>query len=149
MAVECTITNDRAALKRGSPGLPGRMAGQPSLRAIWAMRSGSGGRSSVPDRVTVKAVDGMPDELLNGLPGETARLLGAAPVTDKRLLELSVTWTGLSRGRARMAAALRVFVITHLGSARVPGTPALRVRRRQRWLAWPRDRGLPALLAAG
>ena len=88
------------------------MAGQPSLPAIWAMRSGSGGRSSVPDRVTVKAVDGVPDELLNGLPGETARLLGVAPVTDKRLLELSVTWTGLSRGRARMAAALRVFVIT-------------------------------------
>jgi hypothetical protein len=90
----------------------GRLAAPRSLRAIWAMRSGSGGRGSVPDRITVKAVDGVPDELLNGLPGETARLLAAAPITDKRLLELSVTWTGLSRGRARMAAALRVFVIT-------------------------------------
>jgi hypothetical protein len=66
----------------------------------------------VPDRTTVNVVDGVPDELMTGLPGETARLLAAPPVTDKRLLELSVIWTGLSRGRARMAAAVRVFVIT-------------------------------------
>src|SRR5258706_5895417 len=82
------------------------------LRAIWAMRSGSGGRSSAPDRVTVKAVDGVPDELLNGLPGDAGKLLAAAPVPDRRLGEVSGAWPGLSRGRARMAAAVRVFVIT-------------------------------------
>src|SRR6266851_2872795 len=100
----------------------GEWLASPLLRAIRAMRSGSGGRSSAPDRVTVKAVDGVPGELLNGLPGDTARLLAAAPVTDKRLLELSVTWTGQSRGRGqdgRRSAGLR----HQLGSARVPGTP--------------------------
>lgn len=43
---------------------------------------------------------------------ETARLLAAPPVTEKKLLELSLTWPGLRGGRARMAEALRTFVIT-------------------------------------
>jgi hypothetical protein len=46
------------------------------------------------------------------MANETARLLAAPPVTEKKLLELSVTWPGLRGGRARMAEALRTFVIT-------------------------------------
>jgi hypothetical protein len=47
-----------------------------------------------------------------GLPDEVASALAAAPVTDKALLELLVGWVGLSPGQARMAEALRVFVVT-------------------------------------
>lgn len=42
--------------------------------------------------------DGDPYE---GLAADVAQLLAAAPVTDKRLLELRVTWTGLPAGPAR------------------------------------------------
>lgn len=55
---------------------------------------------------------GITDDLLIGLPDEVSALLARAPVTDKKLLELNVTWPGLSPGRARMASALRTFVIT-------------------------------------
>lgn len=46
------------------------------------------------------------------MAADTARLLAAPPVTEKRLLELSVTWPGLRGGPARMAEALRAFVVT-------------------------------------
>ncbi len=47
-----------------------------------------------------------------GLPHEVEQLLAAAPVTEKKLVELSAGWTGLSPAQARMADALRLFVIT-------------------------------------
>jgi len=54
----------------------------------------------------------MSGDLLSGLPDALRRLLGAPPVMEKKLLELSVGWTGPSPGQARMAGALRLFVIT-------------------------------------
>ena len=50
--------------------------------------------------------------LLAGLPDDVQRPLVAPPITEKKLLELSVAWTGLTAGQARMARALRLFVIT-------------------------------------
>ena len=50
---------------------------------------------------------GVSGALLAGLPDELQRLLVAAPITEKKLLELSVAWTGLTAGQARMARALR------------------------------------------
>jgi tetratricopeptide (TPR) repeat protein len=47
-----------------------------------------------------------------GLPGDLQALLIAAPSTDKSLLELQVSWGGLSPELARMADALRVFVVS-------------------------------------
>jgi hypothetical protein len=67
-----------------------------------------GGR---PERGTLPSV-GRYSHAVSGMADETARLLAAPPVTGKKLLELSVTWPGLPRGRARMAKALRTFVIT-------------------------------------
>ncbi|HEY6795151.1 MAG TPA: hypothetical protein VI248_10770 [Kineosporiaceae bacterium] len=55
---------------------------------------------------------GVAEDRLAGLPGEVRRLLAAPPVTDKKLLELAVAWTGLPAGQAWMADRLRVFVIT-------------------------------------
>ena len=55
---------------------------------------------------------GLSGEALAGLPADVTQLLSAAPVTDKKLLEFSVTWSGLPTGEARMAEALRVFVLT-------------------------------------
>jgi hypothetical protein len=56
--------------------------------------------------------------------GDYSRFLSDPPVRDKRLLELSLGWTGLSGARARMAEFLRVFVITwdplELDDARPP-----------------------------
>lgn len=63
--------------------------------------------------------------------GDYSRFLSDPPVRDKRLLELSLGWTGLSGARARMAEFLRVFVITwdplELDDARPPA----RVRDRE------------------
>jgi hypothetical protein len=55
---------------------------------------------------------GVSGALLAGLPDELQRLLVAAPITEKKLLELSVAWAGLDTGQARMSRALRLFVIT-------------------------------------
>src|SRR5664279_4856534 len=60
----------------------------------------------------VEAMTGVSGALLAGLPDELQRLLVAPPITEKKLLELSVSWTGLTAGQARMARALRLFVIT-------------------------------------
>ena len=57
-------------------------------------------------------MSGLHGDALAGLPADVGQLLSAAPVTDKKLLELSVTWSGLPAGEARMAEALRVFVLT-------------------------------------
>ncbi|MGH3808481.1 MAG: hypothetical protein ACRDRU_18035 [Pseudonocardiaceae bacterium] len=54
----------------------------------------------------------MSDALLSGLPDEVRKLLAAPPVTEKKLLELGVAWSGMSPSQARMAGALRLFVIT-------------------------------------
>jgi hypothetical protein len=52
------------------------------------------------------------EQLYADLPDELAHLLAAPPVTEKKLLELGIAWTGLSGVQARMAELLRVFVIT-------------------------------------
>jgi hypothetical protein len=62
-----------------------------------------------------------------------SRFLSDPPVRDKRLLEVSLGWTGLFGARARMAEFLRVFVITwdplELDDARPPGCAAARAPR--------------------
>ncbi len=52
------------------------------------------------------------EQLYTDLPDELAHLLATAPVTEKKLLELDIAWTGLTGVQARMAELLRVFVIT-------------------------------------
>jgi hypothetical protein len=47
-----------------------------------------------------------------GLPGDARRLLADPPVTEKKLLELNVTWPDLPAEHAEMASELRLFVIT-------------------------------------
>jgi hypothetical protein len=54
----------------------------------------------------------MSAELLSGLPEAARRLLAAPPVTEKKLLELEVAWTGLPPKQALVAQWLRLFVIT-------------------------------------
>jgi hypothetical protein len=51
-------------------------------------------------------------DLLADLPGGIRELLAAPPLAEKALLELAVTWPGLPPEQARMASALRLFVIT-------------------------------------
>jgi hypothetical protein len=51
-------------------------------------------------------------ELFSVLPEGLRRLLATPPVTEKKLLELNVTWTGLPPEQARIAEQLRLFVIT-------------------------------------
>lgn len=58
------------------------------------------------------------DEQLMGLPDDLRALLSAPPLTEKKLLELGITWPDAEPGHLvaapwmRMAAALRAFVIT-------------------------------------
>lgn len=60
----------------------------------------------------------MRDDQLWNLPDALRALLAAPPLTEKKLLELSIAWSRTAPGppiegpQARMAAALRVFVIT-------------------------------------
>jgi hypothetical protein len=49
---------------------------------------------------------------LSGLPGDVRSLLARPPLTDTRLLELAARWEGLTPAQARMAEALRLFVVT-------------------------------------
>jgi hypothetical protein len=55
---------------------------------------------------------GVSGELLSGLPDDLARLVADPPVTEKKLLELGATWTGIAASQARMAEALRLFLVT-------------------------------------
>ncbi|WP_133804733.1 hypothetical protein [Kribbella caucasensis] len=55
---------------------------------------------------------GMHPGLASGLPDDVQRLLGAPPVTEKMLLELSVGWADLPPDQARLAEVVRLFVIT-------------------------------------
>lgn len=48
----------------------------------------------------------------SGLPEDVQRLIVAAPVTDKKLLELGLGWAELDPAHARAASWLRVFLIT-------------------------------------
>ncbi len=50
--------------------------------------------------------------LLSGLPAGVQTLLASPPLDDTRLLELAARWTGLPPALARMADALRLFVVT-------------------------------------
>ncbi len=50
--------------------------------------------------------------LLSGLPSGVRALLASPPLTDPRLLELAARWEGLPPAQARMAEALRLFVVT-------------------------------------
>jgi hypothetical protein len=62
--------------------------------------------------VYIQAVAGVNRALLSDLPDEVRQSLATPPVTEKKLLELGVAWTGLSPSQARMADAVRLFVIT-------------------------------------
>jgi len=55
---------------------------------------------------------GVADDRLAGLPDDVQRLLAAPPVTQKKLLELRLAWSGLPAEQAWTADRLRVFVIT-------------------------------------
>ncbi|MCE7007049.1 hypothetical protein LWC34_30090 [Kibdelosporangium philippinense] len=55
---------------------------------------------------------GVNGALSSGLPDDVRQLLAVPPVTEKKLLELGVAWPGLSPSQARMADALRLFVMT-------------------------------------
>ncbi len=50
--------------------------------------------------------------LLAGLPGDVQALLARPPLAETRLLELAARWEGLTPAQARMAGALRLFVVT-------------------------------------
>jgi hypothetical protein len=50
--------------------------------------------------------------LLAGLPDDVGALLASPPLTETRLLELAARWEGLSPAQAKMAEALRLFVVT-------------------------------------
>ena len=52
------------------------------------------------------------EDLYADLPAALRLLLVDPPLTEKKLLELSVTWPGLAVAQARVAGLLRVFVIT-------------------------------------
>lgn len=52
------------------------------------------------------------DGLLSGLPNDIQALLASPPLTDPRLLELAARWEGLPLAQAKMADALRLFVVT-------------------------------------
>jgi hypothetical protein len=55
---------------------------------------------------------GLTDAMLSGLPDSVSRLLTDAPLNEKKLLELRLTWDDLPPGNARVAETLRVFVLT-------------------------------------
>ena len=55
---------------------------------------------------------GLTDAMLSGLPDSVSQLLTDAPLNEKELLELSLTWDDLPPGNARVAGTLRVFVLT-------------------------------------
>jgi hypothetical protein len=69
-------------------------------------------------------VGGVSRALLSGLPDEVGQLLSTAPVTEKKFLELGVAWRDLSAAQARMADALRVFVVTWDPLEWLAGRPA-------------------------
>src|SRR5258708_15763707 len=50
--------------------------------------------------------------LLSGLPNDVRALLASPPLTDPKLLELAVQWEDVPPEQARMADALRMFVVT-------------------------------------
>jgi hypothetical protein len=50
--------------------------------------------------------------LLSGLTNGVRALLASPPLTDPRLLELAARWEGLPPAQARVADALRLFVVT-------------------------------------
>lgn len=83
-----------------------------SPRRPGAARIRSATRFRLRTERIVRSVTGLGGEALAGLTADVGQLLTAAPVTDKKLIELSVTWSGLPTGEARMAEALRVFMLT-------------------------------------
>jgi hypothetical protein len=64
----------------------------------------------IPD--TVAVMNDGPVDPLAGLPAGVVVLLASAPVEEKVLAELAVSWAGLGEAEARMAAALRLFLVT-------------------------------------
>jgi hypothetical protein len=59
----------------------------------------------------------------SGLPAEVHRLLAAPPVTEKKLLELAVSWKALRARHAFLAERLRLFAITWDPLEHLPGRP--------------------------
>jgi hypothetical protein len=55
---------------------------------------------------------GLTDAMLSGLPDSVSKLLADAPINEKELLELRLTWDDLTPGNARVAETLRVFILT-------------------------------------
>jgi hypothetical protein len=51
-------------------------------------------------------------DMLSGLPVGVRALLASPPLAEPRLLELAARWEGLPPAQARMAEALRLFVVT-------------------------------------
>ena len=86
--------------------LPSLTGGPRRGAGPWAVERGSIGSGDVGYGL------GVAEDLLAGLPQEVQRLLATAPVTQKKLLELGVAWTGVPAERAWTADQLRVFVIT-------------------------------------
>lgn len=54
----------------------------------------------------------MNDALWSGMPERVRALLDSPPHTEKKLIELRLMWADLTPSQARMADALRLFVIT-------------------------------------
>ena len=54
----------------------------------------------------------MDQGLLSGLPDNVRALLASPPLTEPKLLELAARWKGLPPAQARVAGALRLFVVT-------------------------------------
>ncbi|HUY49807.1 MAG TPA: hypothetical protein VMV92_29510 [Streptosporangiaceae bacterium] len=73
---------------------------------------GLGRQDMVGRCVYIRGVADVPGDPLSGLPDPVRQLLAKPPVTEKKLLELRAEWPALSPGRAQMADALRLFVIT-------------------------------------
>jgi hypothetical protein len=89
-------------------------------------------------RDTVGPVSDESPDPLAGLPPALVDVLTSTPVEDKVLVELAVGWAGLGEAEARMAEALRVFLVTwdpleHQASRPVaaatvnPGPPGLEI----------------------
>jgi hypothetical protein len=58
------------------------------------------------------ALPGLTDDMLTGLGDQLRHLLTSTPRTRKKLLELAMRWDDLGPGNTRMAAGLRVFIIS-------------------------------------
>src|SRR4051812_6785220 len=81
--------------------------------AAWAARRGP--RALVPGRgcgVSIASRRDNVGRVTDGLSAELREALDGAPDDERVLLELRLAWTGLDEAAARIAARLRVFLVT-------------------------------------